>query len=339
MYLKDIADYTKATLYGDGNIEIQGISEFDKAGPFDIVYVASDISKKLNTCKASAILTYKRFETEIPQIVTKNHKSAFAKILKLFYPQKHTIKGINDRAFISKSAIISEGVSVGANVTICEDAFIGRNTIIYPGVFIGKAVKIGESCIIYSNVVLMDNCSIGNNVIIHPCSVIGADGFGYIYEDGEHKKIPQVGNVIVEDNVEIGANTTIDRATLGNTIIGKGSKIDNLVQIGHNVRIGKNVIIVAQTGIGGSSVIGDDVVIAGQTGISDHAEIESGSVICARSGVTGKLQKNIYLGMPARPFKKSAKAYEIFHTLPELKETINRLEAEFINFKRSISNG
>ncbi|MCX8069158.1 MAG: UDP-3-O-(3-hydroxymyristoyl)glucosamine N-acyltransferase, partial [Thermodesulfovibrionales bacterium] len=299
--------------------------------------VSDILSKKIDSCNASALLTPKKINSFHAQIVTENHKSAFAKLLKLFYTKGHTIKGISKKAIISKRAKLSEGVSVGANATICEGAVIGKNAIIYQGVYIGKGVKIGDHSLIYPNVVIMDDCQIGNNVVIHSCSVIGADGFGYVYEDGIHKKIPQVGNVIIEDDVEIGANTTIDRATLGSTIIGKGSKIDNLVQIGHNVKIGKNVIIVAQTGIGGSTIIGDGVVIAGQSGISDHAEIESGSVICARSGVTGKLPKNIYLGMPAKPFKKSARAYEILHKLPEFKDKLDKIENELINLKRSIN--
>ncbi|HIJ59538.1 MAG TPA: UDP-3-O-(3-hydroxymyristoyl)glucosamine N-acyltransferase [Nitrospirae bacterium] len=337
MLLKDIATHIKGMLYGDGNIFINGISEFDKASAGDIVYIASDKVPDVIEFKGSAILTHKRLGdvfSKIPQIVSKNHKSAFAELLNLFYKKSHCITGISKWASIANSANLSEGICISDYVVVSENAFIGKNVIIYPGVFIGKGVKIGDNCVIYSNVAIMDNCLIGNNVILHPCAVIGADGFGYVFDNGVHKKIPQVGNVIIEDDVEIGANTTIDRAALGSTIIGKGTKIDNLVQIGHNVKIGKNVIIVAQTGIGGSSIIGDGVVLAGQTGISDHAEIESGSVICARSGVTGKLSKNIYLGMPAKPFKKTIKAYEMLHTLPELKERIEQLEKSLHELKK-----
>src|SRR5208283_3202054 len=181
---------------------------------------------------------------------------------------------------------------------------------------------------IFPNVTIRENTLIGDRVIIHAGAVIGSDGFGYVFEDGMHNKIPQVGNVSIEDDVEIGAGVTIDRATTGTTVIGKGTKIDNLVQVGHNVQVGKNVILVAQVAIGGSSIIGDGVMIGGQAGVSDHINVEAGAMIAAQSGVLGDVGRGIYGGSPAIPHREWLKASALFARLPELKKRIEELEKE-----------
>lgn len=325
MKLKEIAEILKGELYGDGDIEIVGVSDIANAGKGQICYVLAPLKKNF-CCKASALIVNKPIDLSIPQIVVKNPKYAFATLLTLFYPKRHPFSGISKRAEIAEDVVLGEGVSVGAFAVICSGVKIGANSVLYPNVFVGSNVKIGKDCIIYNNVSIMENSIIGDRVIIHPGAVIGADGFGYVSEAGAHKKIPQVGNVQIGDDVEIGANTTIDRATIGTTKVGRGAKIDNLVQIGHNVTIGDNTIIIAQVGIGGSSAIGESVILAGQAGVSDHTTIEAGSVIGAQSGVTGRLSKNVYIGTPARPYRQVARAYEILHILPELKERIERLE-------------
>lgn len=325
MKLKEIAEILKGELYGDGDIEIFGVSDVANAGHGQICYVTSPSKKDLR-CKASALIVNKQVDLSIPQIVVKNPKYAFATLLALFYPKRHPFSGISKRAEIAEDVVLGEGVSVGAFAVISSGVKIGANSVLYPNVFVGSNVTIGRDCIIYSNVSIMEDSIIGDRVVIHPGAVVGSDGFGFVTEDGAHKKIPQVGNVAIGDDVEIGANTTIDRATIGTTKVGRGTKIDNLVQIGHNVTIGENTIIVAQVGIGGSSVIGNSVILAGQAGVSDHATIEAGSIIGAKSGVTGRLSKDIYIGTPARPFRQVSRAYENLHILPELKDRIERLE-------------
>lgn len=321
MKLVEIAALVNGKLFGPDDIEINGVSGISDAKDGDITYlVRQNLIGDLLAGNASAVLVHEKFEKiTIPQIVVNNPQYAFAVLLKRFYCKSHPYNGISLQAIISDSASIGDNTTVYPSVYISDRTFIGKRTVIYPGVYIGEGCCIGDDCIIYPNVVLRDGVTVGDRVIIHPGAVLGADGFGFIFKDGSHYKIPQVGGVIIEDDVEIGANTTVDRATTGNTVIGKGTKIDNLVQIGHNVRVGQNVIIVAQVGVGGSTIIGDGVVLAGQAGIADHAEIEAGTTIGAQSGVaSGKLAKGIYVGTPAKPFRVALKAYDLLFKLPEL---------------------
>ncbi|HMK43236.1 MAG TPA: UDP-3-O-(3-hydroxymyristoyl)glucosamine N-acyltransferase, partial [Dissulfurispiraceae bacterium] len=235
--------------------------------------------------------------------------------------------GVSPLASVAASARIADDATIFPFVFIADDVHIGARSIIYPGAFLGAAARVGDDCIIYSNVTIREQVLIGNRVIIHAGAVLGADGFGYVYHEGQHKKIPQVGSVVIEDDVEIGANTAIDRATTGKTVIGGGTKIDNLVQIGHNVQVGRQVILVSQVGIGGSSEIGDGVIFGGQAGIADHAKIAPGTMLGARAGVMpGLLEKGIYSGVPAMPHRDWLRATAIFAQLPELKKRIQLLE-------------
>jgi UDP-3-O-[3-hydroxymyristoyl] glucosamine N-acyltransferase len=329
MKLREIVKIVNGKLYGNGDIEIIGPMDIDRAQEGHITYLMPPIKKGL-VCNASAVIVSKPIDIEIAQIVVKNPKAAFALLLEYFYPKRHPFSGISKRSEIAEDAIIGKGVCIAPFSVISKGVSIGERTVIYPGVFIGEGVRIGQDCVIYSNVCIMEKCHIGHRVIIHAGAVIGADGFGFVFEEGRHRKIPQIGNVEIGDDVEIGANCTIDRATFGSTVIGSGVKIDNLVQIGHNVTIGDNSIIVAQVGIGGSSKIGEGVILAGQAGVSDHTEIDSGTIIGAQSGVTGRLRKNIYIGTPGRPYKTVIRAYETFPELPELKKRLERLEG-FVN--------
>jgi len=199
---------------------------------------------------------------------------------------------------------------------------------------VGENTTVGKDCMIYPNVVLRENVKVGNKVIIHSGSVIGSDGFGYVFEEGRYHKIPQVGGVIIGDDIEIGSNVSIDRATTGNTIIGKGTKIDNLVQIAHNVKIGENTIIVAQVGIAGSTEVGDFVTLAGQVGIADHVKIGSGTVIGAQSGIASDLTKGFYTGSPALPHREWLRAHALFAKLPELYKKIKELEKKIKELER-----
>lgn len=328
MKLKEIAALLNGEIIGNPDIEITGVSGIKEANEGDITFVSSaKYIKDLSGTRASCVIVKEPIaDIEIAQLRVSNPYLVFAKLLKHFYVKQKAPIGI------SKDAIVSDKTEIGTDVSIFPFAFlsdgvsIGDRTVIYPYVFIGENTTIGEQCIIYPNVTLRENVKIGNRVIIHSGSVIGSDGFGYVFGEGRHYKIPQVGGVIIEDDVEIGSNVSVDRATLGNTVIGKGTKIDNLVQIAHNVKIGENSIIVAQVGIGGSSEIGNFVYLAGQVGVADHVKIDSETMIGAQSGIMGHVTKGVYSGTPAIPHRDWLKAQALFAKLPELYKRIKELE-------------
>jgi UDP-3-O-[3-hydroxymyristoyl] glucosamine N-acyltransferase len=317
-------------------IEIAGVSAIDEAEEGDITFLSSKkYLRNLVTCRASCVIVKDPIsDLGIAQLRVSNPYLAFAKLLEYFYVKPAKPTGI------SKDAIVSSGTKIGKNISvfpfsyISDNVSIGDDTIIYPHVFIGENTILGEGCIIYPHVTVREGVRIGERVIVHSGSVIGSDGFGYVPDDGRYYKIPQVGGVIIEDDVEIGSNVSIDRATTGNTVIGKGTKIDNLCQIAHNVRIGSNCIIVAQVGIAGSTEIGDSVTLAGQVGIVDHVKIESGTIIGAQSGITASLSKGAYAGSPALPHKDWLKAQAVFTKLPELHKKIRALEEKIMELER-----
>ncbi len=328
MTLKDIAAVLGGELLGDGAIEITGVSGITDAQEGDITYLSgTKWLKAAKESRAAAILVKEPVkDIEKAQIKIGNPQYAFAKLLSLFYVKPYRCEGVSGQAFVSDEAVVGEEVTIYPFAYVADGAVIGKRSIIHPGVFVGRNSSIGEGSLLYPNVVVREGITIGSRVIIHAGAVIGADGYGYVFEEGSHQKIPQIGGVIVEDDVEIGANTTIDRATTGNTIIGRGTKIDNLVQVGHNVRIGKNALIIAQVGIAGSSEIGDGVVLAGQVGIADHVTIEAGTMLGAQSGVMGDLKRGIYSGYPAIPHKDWLKASALVAQLPELRKKVRELE-------------
>jgi UDP-3-O-[3-hydroxymyristoyl] glucosamine N-acyltransferase len=329
MKLSEIAQLFNGRVVGNGDVLISGVKGIEDAKEGDITYLASAKHKdKLKNCQATAIIVNEKLENfEGNQLIVDNPKLVFVKLLQKFYLKPHPYGGISNQTFISDSCKLGENVTIYPFSYVGDNVEIGDNTVVYSFSFIGKGTKIGADCIVYPNVTIREGVQIGNRVIIHPSAVIGADGFGYIFYEGKHEKIPQVGSVVIEDDVEIGAGTTIDRATTGRTVIGKGTKIDNLVQIGHNVEIGQHCIIVAQVGIGGSSKIGDGCIIAGQVGISDHVEIESGTTITAQSGVMpGKVEKGVFSGTPIIPHRDWLRASSFFKKLPELNKKLRELE-------------
>lgn len=330
MKLKDIANLIDGEIIGDGEIEITGVAGISDAKDGDITFLSGTrLLNELKNSRASAVIVKGHVKgLEKPQIIAKNPHYAFAQILSRFYVKPHPFMGISKNAFVSDTAIIGQNVTIYPFVYISDGVNIGSGTVIYPGVFIGKDSSVGEECLIYPNVTIREGVAIGKKVIIHANAVIGSDGFGYVFEEGTHRKIPQVGGVIIEDDVEIGANVTIDRATTGNTIIGKGTKIDNLVQIGHNVNVGKNVILVAQVGIGGSSDIGDGAILGGQVGVADHTAVEAGTMIGAKGGAMGRMTRNVYSGILPMPHREWLKAMAVFAKLPELNKKIRELEEE-----------
>ncbi|MBI4778643.1 UDP-3-O-(3-hydroxymyristoyl)glucosamine N-acyltransferase [Candidatus Desantisbacteria bacterium] len=340
--LSEIARLVEGELLGNADIEISGVSGLDEATIPSLTPKKGQIAVVVNpkhlsqTIYASAVIVPEGVKEDalpalpmdkgrIPAIRVKNPKIALALLLNLFYPQEKPTPNIHPSSIIAKDAQLGRDVTIYPHVVVDKGAIIGDKVVLYPSVYVGKAVQIGDETIIHSQVTLYENTIIGRKVNIHAGCVIGADGFGYIKVDEIHHKIPQAGNVIVEDWVEIGANTTIDRATLGSTIIGNGTKIDNLVQIGHNVKIGKNCILVAQAAIGGSAIIEDGVIIAGKGAVSDHVTIGHHSIIGAKSGVMKDIPpKSVVSGFPARPYRDELKRKAYMEKLPELFKATER---------------
>jgi len=331
MNLNEISKILKADIKGDTSIEVEGIKEIDKATEKDITFLTNQKYKKLiKITKARVILTGENTvidEKDKTFLIVKNPSWAVAKLIDIFYPVKKPEPKISKYADINKTSKIGENVFIDSFVKIEDGVEIGNNVSIYSNVYIGKNTVLGDNTIIYPNVTIRENIRIGKNVIIHSGTVIGSDGFGYYKENGYYYKIPQRGGVIIEDEVEIGSNVSIDRATIGNTYIGYGTKIDNLVQIAHNVRIGKCCIIVAQTGIAGSTKIGDNTTIAGQAGIAGHLNIGNNVIIGGQSGVISDIPDGkIVSGYPAREHSLSNKAYALLYKLPEIVKEIKILK-------------
>ncbi len=328
MRLKDLAERIGAKPVSDADPEIKGVAGIDSAGEGFLTFVTSrKLIPSLRASRAAAVIVKEPLEgMVIPQIVAENPLLAFARALEVFYVKPRRPGGVMPGAVVSESARLGRDVTVYPMSFLAEGVSIGDRTVIYPGVFIGEGSSVGGDSVIHPNVTIREGVTIGSRVIIHAGAVIGADGFGYVFDGGRHCKIPQVGGVIVEDDVEIGAAVTIDRATTGNTRIGEGTKIDNLVQVGHNVRIGKHCIIVAQVGIGGSTEIGDHVTLAGQVGVADHVNIEDGCIVGAKSGVHGRLRKGVYSGIPVMPHIKWLKTRALYERLPEMQKKIRELE-------------
>lgn len=317
---------------GDKNRLISHIASFKEAKEGDITFISDKKELKkipTNQISASCILVSEDIETiSCPKIIVDNPKLAFAKLLEIFFPPPPTPpQGIHPSAVIGKDVEIGKEVSIGAYCIISDGVKIKDNVILYPFTFMGNDAVIGENSVVYPQVVIYDKVKIGKDVIIHSGSVIGSDGFGYVKTADKHYKIPQKGNVVIEDKVEIGAGVTIDRATLGATTIGEGTKIDNLVHVGHNVKIGKNCIIVAQVGISGSVTIEDNVIIAGQAGVSEHVLIKENTIVASRAGVIKDIGPNqIVSGFPARPHHQEMKIKVLTQKLPQLVNKIKNLE-------------
>ncbi len=339
--LKEIAELLrdlKAEVVGDGNVVITGANGIKEAVAGDITFLAnSRYLSLLNTTAASAVITSQDIqESSKPIIRTDNPSLAFAKIVSLINPDsdKH-FKGIHSSVILGKNVKLGKDIALGPYVIIEDDVTLGDNTVIYPGCFIGKESNIGDKTLIYPNVSIRERTILGKRVIIHSGTVVGSDGFGFVTVDSIHHKIPQVGIVEIGDDVEIGANVTIDRARFGKTIIGSGTKIDNLVQIAHNVVIGNNCLIVAQVGIAGSTTLGNNVTLAGQAGLIGHVTIGDGAIVAAGAGVGKSVPPNaIVSGWPARPFNTMQKVNACAQNLPklfdlvkELKKRIEKLEA------------
>jgi UDP-3-O-[3-hydroxymyristoyl] glucosamine N-acyltransferase len=339
MTLKEIAELVSGELSGDGNMVIEGVGSLIEAEKGEITFLASSRYRdQVYKTNASAIIIGEEAELpEIPSIRTKNPYLAFAKVMKVLVTPQKLPTGIDKTSILGKGVKLGKDVAIGAYVVIGNGAVIGDRTVIFPGSYIGDKAVIGKDGLIYSNVTVREEVIIGDNVIIHPGAVIGSDGFGYATEKGKHHKIPQVGTVEIENGVEIGANVTIDRATLGKTLIGEGTKIDNLVQIGHNVKIGNDCLIISQVGISGSTVIGDNVILAGQAGLVGHITIGDNAIVGAQAGVTKSVPANTTVsGYPAREHRKAQKINAQLFRLPRLYEQIKKLKRNIEKIKEKI---
>ncbi len=338
MKLRELALILGGELLGDPELEIRGAAGVREAHEGDITFLSDmRLMKECAGSRASGVIV-KDFVPGIDkaQVVVRNPLYAFAKVLEQFSPPApHT--GISGDAYISETARIGKDVSIHPFAFISDDVVVGDGTVIHPGVFIGRGSAVGAECLLYPNVTIREKVSIGERVIVHSGSVIGSDGFGYVFENGRHHKIPQVGGVIIGDDVEIGACVSIDRATTGSTIIGRGTKIDNLVQVAHNVKIGENTILAGQVGVAGSSEIGNLVVLGGQVGVADHSRIDDGAMLGAQTGVFGHIPKGVYSGYPAMPHREWLKASALFARLPELNRRIKEMEEKIKELERRLS--
>ncbi|MFH1678807.1 MAG: UDP-3-O-(3-hydroxymyristoyl)glucosamine N-acyltransferase [Candidatus Omnitrophota bacterium] len=328
--VREIADFLGGEVIGDGKAVINGVSGIKEAKEGDITFLSNPrYNHLISQTRASAIIISTEFSADDKTLIRVGNPSlAFDKIVNKFYPQKlvHP-KGIHPNAIISGSAKLSAGVSIGACTVVEDNAVIGDNTVIYPGCYIGRGSRIGSNTLIYANVSIRESITVGNRVVIQSGSVIGSDGFGFITQDGRHQRIPQIGTVVIEDDVEIGANVTIDRARFDKTIIGKGVKIDNLVHIAHNVVIGQNSIIIAQVGISGSTVIGNNVTLAGQAGIAGHISIGDNTTVAGKAGVTKSVPPNtVVSGYPARPHSIARRINAYIQNLPSLYKRVDEIK-------------
>lgn len=328
--LSEIANLVQGVVIGDDNIIISALSPIDGIEENALVFAeGSDNLKKAESSNAKAILVASTVnEINKPIIQVDNPFAAFIKLLNHYYPPLIPPPGVHKTAVVADNAILGKDISIGPFVIIESGAQLGNGCIIKSHVHVGHNVTIGACSVIHPHVTIYDNCQIGNNVTIHASTVIGSDGFGYKLEDGQHSKVPHIGYVIIENDVEIGANSVVDRATLGTTVIGEGTKIDNLVQIAHSVKIGKHNILCAFTGIAGSTTSGDHVIFAANVGVSDHVRIDDGVILGARAGVPPKKhlkQGNIYLGNPARPKEKAIEQELATTRIPIMRKNLKAL--------------
>ena len=339
--LKEIAELIDGEVVGNGSIVITGVSGIREAGEGDITFVANPkYSPLIEKTSASAIITSRDIKTAPKPIIrTDNPSLAFAKLISFMAPGelKHP-QGLHPTAILGKDVSIGHDVAIGPYVVVEDNVSIGDKTIIYAGCFLGHHTKIGSDTLIYANVSIREQITIGNRVIIHSGTVIGSDGFGFASIEGLHHKIPQVGTVQIGDDVEIGANVTIDRARFEKTIIGSGTKIDNLVQIAHNVVIGNNSIIVAQVGISGSTTVGNNVVLAGQVGLVGHINIGDNVVVMAQSGVSKSIPSGtVAWGYPAKPASQAKRVNASVQNLPRLYDTVTELKKRIEELEAKLS--
>ena len=328
MTLEQIAKLVGGRLTGDGAVIIEGAAGLESARETDVTFAVEPHIQEAKTAKAAAILLPEGAgEFPISAVYVEDPRAAFAKLLEAFTPPLSFPKGVSDLAYVGPEANVAESATVMPFAVVDAHAVVENGAVIYPHVYIGQYATIGADTVIYSNATVREHCRVGKRVVIHSSAVVGADGFGFTTKNGVHTKVPQVGNVVVEDDVEIGAHVGIDRATTGSTVIGRGTKIDNLVHIGHNCRIGANNIIVAQTGISGSTETGPNVTFGGQVGTVGHIKIGGNSIYAARSGIIGDMPEGYFgAGFPVQTHQEWLRMQSALRKLPALMKRIKELE-------------
>ena len=326
--LSEIATLVSGDVLGDPDLKITGVSEIQNGEPGTITFLGNPLYGKYleNTAASAVFVSEKNHLKGHNGIIVKSPQLAIAKTLSVYYPDREPPGIINAGVFIHHNANVGINVTIEPGAVIETGAQIGDRSWIGPNVFIGENTSIGLECKIFANTTLYHNVVLGDHVIIHAGTVIGSDGYGYVSDSDQHVKIPQIGSVLIGDNVEIGANSALDRATIGNTIIGDMCKLDNLVHIAHNVKIGRGCLITAQVGIAGSAEIGEFCTLAGQAGVVHHVKLGDRSIVAAKSGVTKSLPGNeVYSGYPARPIREQHKRNAIFSEVSKLRRKLDRL--------------
>ena len=338
--LREIAARLECRLEGDGEIEIRRVAGIEQAQAGDLTFfVNPKYGAHLRSTRASAVILGDGGEAApCAMLRTANPYLAFARAVELLFPRPAAIAGIHRLADVAPTASIAPDASVGPFVSIGAGARIGARTIVYPHVTVGEGAVIGDDCVIHARVSLRERVTVGNRVVIQDGAVIGSDGFGFAHQaDGTHYKIPQVGGVAIEDDVEIGANTTIDRPAVGETRIGAGSKIDNLVQIAHGVHVGRDALLAAQVGIAGSTTIEDRVTLAGQVGVAGHLTVGKGVVATAQSGIPNTVASGSFIsGYPAIDNRDWLKASAVFRRLPEMRKSLTDLQRRLEELERRL---
>lgn len=339
MNLRDLAARLNCRLEGDGAIEVSRVARIEDAGPGDITFLANPkYAARLATTRASAVIADDAVR-DAPCAVLRTAEPyvAFADAVALLNPAEPLPAGISPLATVDPTAELGPGVSLGAFVSIGPRVRIGARSVLFPHVTIGPGASLGEDCRIHAHASIREGVSLGHRVVLQDAAVIGSDGFGFARRaDGSHQKIPQIGRVVIEDDVEIGAHTAVDRPALGETRIAAGTKIDNLVQVAHGVRIGRNALLAAQSGIAGSSELGDAVILAGQSGVTGHVRVGPGTTVGAKSVVTKDIEDGRHVtGIPAIDVDQWREAMVLLRRLPELRQTIRDLEARLRELERA----
>lgn len=335
--LEDLARSVGGRVEGDGTVRIRGVNGLSDAGPGDVTFLHNPkYAALLATTKAGAVVLAEGMKSALPAIISKNADRAFGRIAELLagVPPRPA-PGIHPTAFVDPAARVAPDATVGPLCVVEAGAVIGDRCLLHAQVFVGRDAKLGPDCLLHPQTVVRERCELGARVTLQPGAVIGGDGFGYATEQGVHHKIPQVGIVVLEDDVEIGANSTLDRARFGRTVIGRGTKIDNLVQIAHNVTTGRGCLLVSQSGVAGSTKLGNYVVLAGQAGVIGHLELGDGVVITAQTGLTKDVPAGgVLSGSPASDRKTHLKELAALAKLPEVLHEFRRLREELETIKK-----
>jgi len=340
--LTELAELLGGRVIGDGTALVSGVASLDDAAEGEITFLANPkYAGKVATTRATAVVIpsgAERYGRNVIELA--NPYLAFAKLLTLFHVQPSPCRGVMAGAVVGANVVMGSDVSIYSGVHLADGVRIGNRVTLYPGVVLYEGVELGDDVTLHAHVIIREGCRLGNRVIVHGGTVIGSDGFGYAPDGNGYYKIPQIGTVIIEDDVEIGVNSAIDRAALGATLIRRGTKIDNLVQIAHNCVIGENCMIVSQVGISGSTRIGNRVTLAGQVGVAGHLQIGDNVMVGAKSGVPGTLPGNaIYSGIPVIPHREWLKASATFPKLPELRKTVGALEKRVQELEEKLAAG